>query len=174
MKIRPQYEQHGVAGYYASHGASYRNPHERQVHALLEQLIPQLDVSSVLDLACGSGEVSVKLLEYGAVVSGIDPFTAQAYLERTGFTAEPLSFEDIAAGALAGRSYSLVVCSFAMHLCEPSRLPQLVYQLAQVSSTLLLLSPHKRPILKPEWGWRLTTEASFERVRARVFASLFV
>jgi SAM-dependent methyltransferase len=173
MKIRPKYDQFGVQGYYTAFGSSYRNPHEKQIHVLLEVLLPHLDLSQVLDLACGSGEVTVKLLEHGARVSGIDPYTQEAYLSRTGQTAEPLGFEDIATGALEGRVYSLLVCSFAMHLCEISRLPNLCFQLAQLSPQLLIVSPHKRPILKPEWGWTLERETSFERVKARLFSSVF-
>jgi SAM-dependent methyltransferase len=172
-KIRPKYDQFGVQGYYVAYGSGYRNPHEKQIHVLLETVLPHLDRSNVLDLACGSGEVSLKLLEHGAVVSGIDPYTQEAYLTRTGLVAEPYSFEDIAGGSLEGRVYSLVVCSFAMHLCEPSRLPNLCYQLAQISSKLLILSPHKRPIFKPEWGWELELDTSFERVKARLFSSVF-
>jgi 2-polyprenyl-3-methyl-5-hydroxy-6-metoxy-1,4-benzoquinol methylase len=172
-KIRPQYEELGVEGYYTTHGSSYRNPHEKQIHVLLETMHSHLDLSSVLDLACGSGEVSIKLLEKGATVSGIDPFTQEAYLARTGLIALNYSFEDIAAGSLEGQVYSLVVCSFAMHLCEISRLPNLCYQLAQISPKLFVVSPHKRPVLKPEWGWQLEVETSFERVKARLFTSVF-
>jgi SAM-dependent methyltransferase len=171
VKIRPKYEELGVEGYYSTHGSSYRNPHEKQIHALLETMLPHLDLSNVLDLACGSGEVTIKLLEHGATVSGMDPYTQQAYLARTGLTAEQHSFEDIAGGSLAGRGYSLVVCSFAMHLCEPSRLPNLVYNVAQISPKLLILSPHKRPRFKPEWGWQLEVETEFERVKARLFSA---
>jgi SAM-dependent methyltransferase len=173
LKIRPKYDELGVEGYYASQGSSYRNPHEKQIHHLLEQFVPQLDLTNVLDLACGSGEVTLKLLEHDAAVSGIDPYTAEAYLARTGQTAEPIHFEDIAIGGLEGRVYSLVVCSFAMHLCSNSRLPTLAYQLAQISPKLLILSPHKRPIIKPEWGWQLESELHFERVKARLFGSSF-
>ncbi|MFN3266277.1 MAG: class I SAM-dependent methyltransferase [Deinococcales bacterium] len=172
-KIRPKYEQIGVDGYYATHGSSYRNPHEKQIHILLETMLPHLNLENVLDLACGSGEVTTKLLEHGASVSGVDPYTAEAYFLRTGLQAERLSFADIAAGLLLGRRYSLVICSFALHLCAVSRLPTVCYQLAQVSHQLLLLSPHKRPILKPEWGLRLETEISFERVKARLFSSAY-
>ncbi len=168
-KIRPQYEALGVDAYYQTFGASYRNPHEKQIHALLEQIRPELDLSAVLDLACGSGEVTLKLLEFGAKVEGIDPYTSQAYLERTKQTAQAISFEDIADGALEGRTYSLIVCSFAMHLVPISRLALLCYALTQISSSLLILTPHKRPILKPEWGWRLEQELFFERVRARLY-----
>ncbi len=173
-KIRPQYDALGVEGYYQAHGATYRNPHEKQIHVLLEEFCSGLDLTKVLDLACGSGEVSVKLLEFGAVIGGIDPFTAQAYQKRTGLSCEPLTFEEISDGKLEGRQYSLIVCSFAMHLAPLSRLAILSYQLANISPSLLILSPHKRPILKPEWGWVLEQEKSFERVKARLFSSAFL
>jgi 2-polyprenyl-3-methyl-5-hydroxy-6-metoxy-1,4-benzoquinol methylase len=172
-KIRLQYENLGVEGFYQTHGETYRNPHEKQIHVLLEQFVPLLDLSHTLDLACGSGEVSLKLMELGANISGIDPFTAQAYLQRTGLTAEKLSFEDIANGVLEHRQYSLIVCSFAMHLVTNSRLPTLIYQLANISPQLLILSPHKRPVLKSQWGFMIKTEKSFERVNGKLYRSVF-
>jgi SAM-dependent methyltransferase len=170
-KIRPQYEAHGVTGFYEQFGATYSNPHEPQIKVLLEKLIPawSLDLSSVLDLACGSGEVSSVILEYGGQVTGIDPFTFEAYRARTGLEAERFSFEDIANGALEGRHFSLIVCSFALHLVEVSRLPTVAFQLAQVSETLLILTPHKRPYLKAEWGWKPESETLETRVRARLY-----
>ncbi len=172
-KIRVQYENLGVTGFYQTHGATYRNPHEKQIHALLVQLATQLNFSSVLDLACGSGEVSSKILELGGNISGIDPYTADAYHQRLGLTAEAISFEDIANGALVGRHYSLVICSFALHLADTSRLPLICYHLANISPQLLILTPHKRPSIKPEWGWQLETETHFERVKARVYKSVY-
>jgi 2-polyprenyl-3-methyl-5-hydroxy-6-metoxy-1,4-benzoquinol methylase len=171
--IRPQYERLGVEGFYRTHGSSYRNPHEFAVHRLLEVIrkTTELDLANVLDLACGSGEVTLKLLEFGARVHGIDPFTGAAYVERTGQIAEPLTFEDIALGALEGREYSLIVCSFALHLVEPSRLPMLCYQLARVSPKLIVLTPHKRPAIQERWGWKLETEFLEDRVRARVYVA---
>jgi hypothetical protein len=53
----------------------------------------------------------------------------------------------------------------------PSRLPRLAYQLSQVSGALLVLTPHKRPDLRPEWGWQLAGEMVVERVRARLYRS---
>jgi SAM-dependent methyltransferase len=172
-KIRLQYETLGVEGFYQAHGDTYRNPHEKQIHDLLEQFAPLLNLSNTLDLACGSGEVSLKLLEFGAVISGIDPFTATAYFKRTGLTAENLNFEQIANGVLEHRRYSLIICSFAMHLAAASRLPLLIYQLANISPHLLIVSPHKRPILKPEWGYCLETTKNFERVKGKLYRSAF-
>ena len=170
-KIRPQYEAHGVAGFYERFGATYSNPHEAQIKILLERLIPEwnLDLAGVLDLACGSGEVSSVILGHGGTVTGIDPFTFEAYRNRTGLEAERFSFENIADGALEGRRFSLIVCSFALHLSEVSRLPTVAFQLAQIADTLLILTPHKRPNLKAEWGWKLEGEILESRVRARLY-----
>jgi SAM-dependent methyltransferase len=170
-KIRTQYETHGIAGYYEQFGATYSNPHEPQIRTLLERLIPAwaLNLSRTLDLACGSGEVSSVILEHGGTVTGIDPFTFEAYQNRTGLEAERWFFEDIANGALEGRRFSLIVCSFALHLVEVSRLPKVAFQLAQISDALLILTPHKRPNLKAEWGWKLEAEVLETRVRARLY-----
>ena len=80
-----------------------------------------------------------------------------------------MSFEAIAGGALDGRHYSLVVCSYALHLLALSRLPRLVYQLSRVGDALLVLTPHKRPLLRAEWGWTLIGEMVIQRVRARCY-----
>jgi SAM-dependent methyltransferase len=172
--IRAAYEQYGVRGFYERFGDTYRNPHEQAIRAALRQAIelwrPALD--RVLDLACGSGEVTLALRELGATaVHGIDPFTYRAYAERTGDLAERYTFEQIAAGALAGRSYSAIVCSFALHLLAPSWLPALAAQLSLISDTLLVLTPHKRPLLKPEWGWACAGELVAERVRVRYYTN---
>jgi SAM-dependent methyltransferase len=172
--IRGEYEKHGAADYYRKFGATYRNPHESSVRRSIklgtEKWRP--DLSRVLDLAAGSGEATLALRELGAThVDGVDPYTAKAYEHRTGRPAERFTFEDAAAGALAERAYSLVVCSFALHLCEPSRLPAVAYQLSLVAPALLILTPHKRPHLRPEWGWELVGEEVVERVRSRYYGS---
>lgn len=170
--IRRQYEQFGVEGYYERHGGDYRNPHEPIVRQILEAAVQKwnLDLSSVLDLACGSGEATLALRDLGAGrIRGIDPYTADAYRERTREDVESLSFEQIAGGALAGRRYSLVVCSFAMHLIEASWLPALLAALARVAPRLLILTPHKRPEINPAWGWNLEDEILLDRVRARFY-----
>lgn len=170
--IRQQYEAHGVEGYYAQFGAEYRNPHEPVIREVLAEAVQrwQLNLSRVLDLACGSGEVTLALRELGCQqIDGVDPFTGEAYLARTGQPLEAFSFEDIAAGVLAGRQYSLIVCSFAMHLIEESWLPALLTALGLISGNLLILTPHKRPEIKTEWGWALEDEFVLERVRARFY-----
>jgi 2-polyprenyl-3-methyl-5-hydroxy-6-metoxy-1,4-benzoquinol methylase len=170
--IRLEYERHGVQGFYAQSGASYRNPHERIVRAILRQAVDRwgIDVQHVLDLACGSGEVTLALQELGCTsIDGIDPYTYQAYFQRTSKHAEKYTFEQITAGALLGRNYSLIVCSFALHLLEQSRLPGLACQLKLISDTLIIITPHKRPQLRTDWGWEQVDELMLERVRARLY-----
>ena len=170
--IRGAYEEYGAEEYYKRFGDAYRNPHEVAVRAVIQESVERnaLELRHVLDLACGSGEATRALLELGAKqVDGVDPYTAAAYSAAIGSPAEELSFEDVAGGALAGRHYSLTVCSFALHLADPSRLPLLAWQLAQVSDALLIVTPHKRPDLRPEWGWRLVDEFVRDRVRARTY-----
>ncbi len=173
--IRPQYEQLGAQAFYEQHGADYRNPHEAAIGAVLRAVMPQwrLKLTRVLDLACGSGEATLVLHALGAgPIDGVDPYTGAAYLARTGQAAAALSFEQIAEGALSGRSYSLVVCSFALHLLPVSRLPALLFRLAELAPHLLILTPHKRPEIKRAWGWELERELVLERVRARLYRRL--
>lgn len=170
--IRAAYEQYGVEGFYQRFGNCYRNPHERPIRATLQAAVARWDLplDRVLDLACGSGEVTLALRELScASIDGIDPYTYRAYAERTGQVAEPLTFEQIAAGALAGRRYGTIVCSFALHLVALSRLPALAMQLSLIGQALLILTPHKRPALRPEWGWSSVDELLVERVRARLY-----
>ncbi len=170
--IRSRYESVGVNAFYQNEGDDYRNPHEEAIGQLLAQVVPEwrLDLTSVLDLAAGSGEVTLALRELGAGrVAGIDPFTFRAYARRTGDVAERLTFAQIAAGGLRGREYSLIVCSFALHLCEASRLPVVAQELSLIAPSLLVIMPHKRPVLRPGWGWSLRNETVRRRVRARLY-----
>jgi hypothetical protein len=166
----------GVAAHYRAHGRDYANPHAPIIRSLLIDVTTRwsLDLSHVLDLACGAGEVTVSLQSLAAHIAGIDPFTGDAYTRNTGLPCESLTFEQIASGALRDRRYSLVACSFAMHLCPVSMLPALGTELAQVAPRLLILTPHKRPRLTATHGWTLTDEAVRERVRARLYTSRLI
>lgn len=172
--IRAGYEEYGVTDFYTQFGDEYRNPHEAIIRQLIQLSIQQwsLDCQQVLDLACGSGEVTLALQDLGYMnVSGIDPYTVQAYLQRTGNSAEPYSFEQITEGVLADRYYSTIFCSFALHLVNTSRLPLLAYQLSLIAKSLVIITPHKRPSLKTEWGWEFQDEVLLERVRSRLYDS---
>ncbi|MES1917573.1 MAG: hypothetical protein MHM6MM_009284 [Cercozoa sp. M6MM] len=200
--IRGEYEEKGVSGFYESQGAEYTNPHEPRVRkALLDTLrtVP-VDTTRVLDLCCGSGEVTSFLRDRGVRdIVGCDPFTHEAFLKRTGSPAWQLSFADIADGEWGGadendtvdnedenhdtnenfeqneyeknNTFSLCVCSYAMHLCPTHRLSMLLYFLACRCRQLLILTPHKRPVLPPNCGFTLQREFVVERVRVRYYTS---
>jgi len=170
--IRSRYEDIGVEPFYRREGSDYRNPHEDAIGSLLSQIVPawELDLSNVLDLAAGSGEATLALRRLGAGrIAGIDPYTFEAYERRTGAAPERLTFADIAVGAIRDRRYSLVVCSFALHLCAPSRLPRVAQELSLISPALLIVTPHKRPVIRPAWGWTLKAESVVQRVRGRLY-----
>lgn len=175
MSIRNAYEKYGVKAFYQNFGDNYRNPHEAIIVKIIEKLNnnENLDFTKVLDLACGSGEVTLALkkLAYNNV-DGIEPYTNKAYFERTGKQAEKYFFADIEQGVLSKRLYTTIICSFALHLVKLSRLPILLYQLSIISPSLLIITPHKKPVIKPEWGWILLDELIIERVRGRLYQSV--
>ncbi len=174
LVIRKAYQKYGVKAYYQQFGDSYRNPHEATIFKIIETIdtTGQFDFSKVLDLACGSGEVTLALNALGYTnVDGIEPYTFNAYFERTGKQAEKYCFEDIETGILSNRVYTTIICSFALHLAVPSRLPTLLYQLSCIAPSLLVFTPHKKPQIQSEWGWVLLNELLIERVRVRFYQS---
>jgi hypothetical protein len=172
--IRDGYVRDGVEGFYAAEGVSYRNPHEDGVRAVVRSWMAELPPGRILDLACGSGEVTLALRDAGVPaddIDGADPFTGIAYRERIGRDVLPWTFADLPDAI--DRRWGTVICSFALHLCEPSRLPGVLGALALASERLLVLSPHKRPVIRPGWGWNLLDER-YEpdwRIRSRLFRS---
>ena len=156
LSIRNAYIEHDVDTYYEKFGNNYRNPHGLIVAEIMQlawqkwslNWCPEVDSSSikVLDLACGSGEVTLALEEMGIInINGIDPFTDKSYQERTERIAQRFTFIDISNGVLSGSNYNLIVCSFALHLVPISRLPLLLYHLGLISKYLVVITPHKRP-----------------------------
>ncbi len=146
--IRNLYSKLGVKEYYQRHGADYVNPHFEHIRSLLLQNQARLDYSQVLDFCCGSGEVSqvLETLGHSNTVAS-DPFTYEAYHRQFGKSCLRLDFKAVIRGQLTG-NYSCIICSFAMHLCPPEQLYPLVQQLLQHSKTLVILTPHKRPVLE--------------------------
>lgn len=174
ISIRDAYARAGVAQFYAQCGDRYRNPHERGVQTAIAAFAEHLPAGTLLDLAAGSGEVTLALLDAGRAaddISACDPYTSVAYRQRTGRDAELWSFEMLASGF--PNRYSAIVCSFALHLCPESWLPSLVVAMSGATEVLLVLTPHKKPHLRPEWGMRLEEERYFteHRVRARLYRS---
>jgi len=111
-------------------------------------------------------------------VMAADPYTSDAYKDRTSFPCSDLSFATIAEGSLPSFSINIVdnticncieedygvseprlliemiICSFALHLVEtPSNLFALLWQLSLKARWLVILAPHKKPEIKDGWGW---------------------
>lgn len=165
--IRQQYESLGVNNFYLSKGGSYINPHIKDVQICLRQSVKcwNLPTTSILDLACGSGEVSECFNPND--VTGVDPYTQVAYFNRIGKRPLPYSFDDIINGAIIDHRYDLIICSYALHLIEESKLPSLCYALAQISNKMLIVSPHKKPDIKHAWS--IKGELYVNRVRSRYY-----
>ena len=181
--MRKEYGEHGVIGFYEKYGSTYRNKHapeiKRAMRFVLAKFPPDLKHPTtirVLDLACGSGESTIALIENKAAVleniDGCDPFTFEAFEEVCGKPAFKWSFEEISEGILdASKGYDLCICSFALHLLDTSKLFGCCYQLALKCKYLLILSPHKRPELKQEMGWNFVFEIVEERIHAKLYQS---
>eukprot|EP00826_Nyctotherus_ovalis_P061643 TRINITY_DN8790_c0_g1_i15.p2 TRINITY_DN8790_c0_g1~~TRINITY_DN8790_c0_g1_i15.p2 ORF type:complete len:136 (-),score=12.97 TRINITY_DN8790_c0_g1_i15:88-495(-) len=128
---------------------------------------------SVFDLACGSGEASAAFQQAGVKeIVGCDPYTHEAFVKRTGLPVRMDSFMDVAKGSLGMiKAYDVIVCSYALHLAPLSLMSSLCLSMALVSKYLLIISPHKFPIMKEDYGWELMQEKIDSRVHCRLFKS---
>ncbi|KIJ55122.1 hypothetical protein M422DRAFT_41190 [Sphaerobolus stellatus SS14] len=293
--MRENYNVHGVEKYYQQVASSYRNPHFSGIRLCLftwfnswwkaesEHVLSLPHGPYILDMACGSGEATLVVLEWWKLARGrstdilqqglsstiavnlqsirtqghgtplnaanppmrrpkassgprdsipvlpgdakdpiilaTDPYTAPAYAERTSLHCHSLSFMDISMGKLPPPFGSedaeledqdeaqenldtsetpydshpkpvmeMVICSFALHLIEPSELFSLLWELSLKARWLVVLEPHKKPEIKDGWGWELwdssawqpfetggsgkAAELCIERVHCRVFKSV--
>ena len=172
MSITEQYNLHGIKDYYIINGMYYVNPHEHQLilnlPSIIKKWFPKL--LSVIDLACGSGEITLILNKiYDNInIVGIDPYTYDNYNKRTGKNCIKLSFEEISTLSASNNisillnnlctNYDVIICSYALHLIDKSWLPSLLYQLSTITKYLIIISPHKRPIIDIKTGWKLIEE----------------
>lgn len=174
--IRGHYVAMGVKEYYKAHGEEYINPHEERVRKVLKEIVKNwgINTSRVLDLACGSGEVTLALRDLGVKnLEGVDPYTYAGYEKRTGLVCKPISFEDIATGSLSEEKYGTIICSYALHLVKEDLLPVLAMQMSMIAEHLVIITPHKRPDIEEKWGWSLKNEIVLDRTRARHYKSSY-
>jgi 2-polyprenyl-3-methyl-5-hydroxy-6-metoxy-1,4-benzoquinol methylase len=158
IPIRLLYEEHGADGYYQNLGDSYENPHFPEIEALLQNNLNRLDTSKVLDFSAGGGEVTRVLLDAGVRnITGADPYTGALYEKNTGLLCEPWSFSDVVREGLP-TTYSVVISSFALHLCPASSLFSLCWNLLDAAPLLVVITPHKRPELETKGGIKLVWE----------------
>ncbi|KAI8915586.1 hypothetical protein EDD86DRAFT_612 [Gorgonomyces haynaldii] len=196
--MRQNYQQ-GVDKYYGEHGSQYRNPHYpdllRTVACVMDYLSPHLqpqehytgqlmqpeasNVLHMMDLACGSGEATLAIQQWvsrqdkfkGLSVVAMDPFTADAFKERTGLDCRTDSFLDVSNGLDV--KVQVIVCSFALHLAPESLLYSLFMALGEATQYFVILSPHKKPIIKDPVSFELVHQGIENRIHFRIFKSIF-
>ena len=186
----------GAETHYKAAGADYRNPHEAAVVKALGEglatwglvktartradaaagVAPLKADSPILDLAAGSGEITLALQAVGfRAITGCDPFTGDAYEARVGKRAEAWSFQDIGNGVLSDDAhFALCVCSYALHLVEPSWMFAVLSELARTCDYLMIISPHKKPEIPAGVPWQLLPpgELRVDRIHVRLLRSL--
>ena len=168
QKIRPLYDEHGAEGYYREFADAYENPHLPEISALIARNFDRLDCSGmVLDFAAGGGEVATALQMAGAEnILGCDPFTFALFERKTGLPCLQLSFKDVIRDGLPGQ-YSIIISSFALHLCPFKDLFSLCWNLFQAAPVIVIITPHKRPELENIQGIQLIWEDAVETVRGK-------
>lgn len=160
--IRNMYKNIGVDNFYKVYGNTYENPHKEIINHLLKDVNIK---GSILDLCCGSGEVTKNFLDKDII--GCDPYTYNLYEKNTNKKCLNYDFKDIAKGSLDSYKFNNIICSFALHLCEESMLNLILYQLACISERLIIITPHKKPEIKNYWY--LEKETIYKKVRLREY-----
>lgn len=164
--IRNKYSELGVDEYYKLHGNDYVNPHLEKLTSAVGTIkhFWKLDSSNSLDLCCGSGEITSVF----DCTEGCDPYTYESYIEKTGKPCMRFTFDDIMHGKL-DKKYKTIVCSYALHLADQSKLPQIVYQLSRICDNFLLITPNKKPEIKEEWGMECVNNAYLHGIRIKLY-----
>lgn len=171
--VRKGYEKLGVDNYYKIHSNDYVNPHFEIIKNLLEDYLKTNNIgNNILDLCCGSGEVTTILKSFDEryQIVGLDPYLYNTYHKNTNNECLSFDFKDIVCGKLKQHRYDTIICSFAMHLCEESMLNSLLYQLSLVTNNLIIITPHKRPDIH-NW-FVLKNEYTKDRVRLRIYKKI--
>ena len=76
--IRNMYKNIGVDNFYKVYGNTYENPHKEIINHLLKDVNIK---GSILDLCCGSGEVTKNFSDKDII--GCDPYTYKLYEKNT-------------------------------------------------------------------------------------------
>jgi hypothetical protein len=166
--IRSIYKSIGVEAFFSGK-TRYENPHSREVAALIRNNHLTLPLECVLDLACGNGLVTSSLQALGHFgVIGLDPFRSEEYTARTGRPSYRMSFKDIVNDGLP-QEFSCIICSFALHLCKHSMLPDLLWRLSERSNILVVISPSKFPLIGNSVVENFVLTGSKKRVHFRKY-----
>jgi len=148
MAIRLMYEKYGVDTYYKNHSKEYENPHKKEIIDIIKNIeIKHTD--KILDLSCGDGLITETLLELGYNnIKGCDPYMCDIYKKKTKKECYNYDFIDIINNKMT-EQFDIVICSFALHLCDEKNLFSLINQLKYFNNIkkLYIITPHKKPNL---------------------------
>lgn len=169
--FRHLYSINGSDDFYTNIKYNYKNPHEYIIHDIISNFKFKYD-TTFLDLGCGGGEVTRALQSRGyKYIDGLDPYTFDLYYKNTGIKALQYSFQDIAYSKLVELdNYNVVIASFSLHLCPEHLLNLVCLNLALKSKWLIILSPHKNPVLNEHY-WTLIKKYIVKRVHVRIYKS---
>lgn len=169
--IRNQYAKVGVETYYETNADTYINPHEPIITELIHESTDIIDYGdSVLDLCCGNG-LATKVLEQKVKhIVGNDPYMCRQYTEQTNRYCYDYDFKQLAQSCPIDK-VDTIICSFALHLCDESLLPNVLYNLSLIADTLVIITPNKKPTIN--MFWELQNEIVKERVRLRIYKTKY-
>jgi 2-polyprenyl-3-methyl-5-hydroxy-6-metoxy-1,4-benzoquinol methylase len=170
--IRTEYEKIGVENYYINNSSKYINPHLNDIETSIEQIVnnEKIDLSSILDMSCGNGEITNKLLSMRLTnIEGSDLYMCDEYKLHTNLNCMKLSFKDIQQGKLK-KKYSTIFCSYALHLANITLLPYLLWELSFSCKFFILLEPTKKPIINED-AWILINSFINGKCKVRIFKS---
>lgn len=163
----------GVESFYKDNGKDYKNPHEDRVVRVLRAMAPHLHkrvISSVIDIACGSGEASLALLQWFPYkVTFVDPYTKAALLKRIP-EATCLEYHFLDLIEKEWPCHDLAVVSYAYHLLPKSLETLFCMTLASRVKHLLLVHPHKKRKNIPHFSFQCETK--YDQTVAYLYESL--
>lgn len=169
--IRNQYAQVGVETYYQKNADTYTNPHERIITELINESTEIIDYgNTVLDLCCGNGLATKVLEQHVKHIVGNDPYMYKQYTEQTNRCCYDYDFKQLAQACLIDK-VDTIICSFALHLCDESLLPNVLYNLSLIANTLVVITPNKKPTIN--MFWELQNEIVKDRVRLRIYKTKY-
>ena len=167
----------GVEEYYKENSEKYINPHNIFIDECIKLLINIVKFNGpILDLCCGSGEVTSALQKLkidDLKIVGCDPFTSELYLKNHKLECYKFSFDDIINQCFEGHRYGMVICSYALHLCKKSKLKLVCLSLKNISDILCIITPHKKPVITTEMGWILIHEFRRGKSKMNVYINNF-
>lgn len=160
--------------YYINNGNSYSNPHEASIQKIVKNLVQKFFTIqySYLDLGCGGGQVSKALDSIGCKnVVGLDPYTTSLYKKNCSYHILAHSFQDVAYNKIQLDACDVVIASFSLHLCPTNDLKLLCINLALVCKWLVIISPHKNPVLTEDCKFKLVEIFKTDRIHVRIYKS---